>query len=137
MVKLIEKGVYFKDGKLIRAKTPDLTAKKGTMAYKILSAHNHSGDDKKLNIKFDEITSHDITYVGIIQTAKASGLEKFPIPYTLTNCHNSLCAVGGTINEDVTFSAYLQLKSMAVRSCHHTLRLFTNICVKCALIAVQ
>ncbi|MBE5733421.1 MAG: hydratase [Clostridiales bacterium] len=100
MVKLIEKGVYFKDGKLIRAKTPDLTAKKGTMAYKILSAHNHSGDDKKLNIKFDEITSHDITYVGIIQTAKASGLEKFPIPYTLTNCHNSLCAVGGTINED-------------------------------------
>ena len=100
MIKLIEKGVYFKDGKLIRAKTPDLTAKKGTMAYKILSAHNHSGDDKKLNIKFDEITSHDITYVGIIQTAKASGLEKFPIPYTLTNCHNSLCAVGGTINED-------------------------------------
>ncbi|MBR2449188.1 MAG: hydratase, partial [Clostridia bacterium] len=100
MVKLIEKGVYFKDGKLVRAKAKDDAAKKGTMAYKILSAHNLSSDDKKLNVKFDEITSHDITYVGIIQTAKASGLDKFPLPYTLTNCHNSLCAVGGTINED-------------------------------------
>ena len=100
MVKLIEKGVYFKDGKLVRAKAKDDAAKKGTMAYKILSAHNLSNDDKKLNVKFDEITSHDITYVGIIQTAKASGLDKFPLPYTLTNCHNSLCAVGGTINED-------------------------------------
>ena len=100
MVKLIEKGVYFKDGKLVRAKSKDDAAKKGTMAYKILSAHNLSNDDKKLNVKFDEITSHDITYVGIIQTAKASGLDKFPLPYTLTNCHNSLCAVGGTINED-------------------------------------
>ena len=100
MVKLIEKGVYYKAGKLVRAKGKDQVAKKGTMAYKILSAHNLSNDDNKLNVKFDEITSHDITYVGIIQTAKASGLEKFPIPYTLTNCHNSLCAVGGTINED-------------------------------------
>ncbi|MBQ7235590.1 MAG: hydratase [Clostridia bacterium] len=100
MIKLIEKGVYFKDGKLIRAKMKDETAKKGTMAYKILAAHNISGDENKLNVKFDEITSHDITYVEIIQTAKASGLDKFPIPYTLTNCHNSLCAVGGTINED-------------------------------------
>ena len=100
MVKLIEKGVYFKDGKLVRAKKPDPEMKKGTMAYKILSAHNVSGNDQKLNVKFDEITSHDITYVGIIQTAKASGLDKFPLPYTLTNCHNSLCAVGGTINED-------------------------------------
>ncbi len=100
MIKLIEKGVYYQGGKLIRAKKADETAKKGTMAYKILSAHNVSGDDKKLNVKFDEITSHDITYVGIIQTAKASGLTEFPIPYTLTNCHNSLCAVGGTINED-------------------------------------
>ena len=100
MIKLIEKGVYFKDGKLVRAKTKDENAKKGTLSYKILSAHNLSGDDKKLNVKFDEITSHDITYVGIIQTAKASGLDKFPLPYTLTNCHNSLCAVGGTINED-------------------------------------
>ena len=100
MIKLIEKGVYLKNGKLVKAKTVDKENAKKTISYKILSAHNFSGDDKKLNVKFDEITSHDITYVGIIQTAKASGLEKFPIPYTLTNCHNSLCAVGGTINED-------------------------------------
>ncbi len=100
MIKLIEKGVYFVDGKLVKAKTQDKDAKKGTIAYKILSSHNISSNPDKLNVKFDEITSHDITYVGIIQTAKASGLTKFPIPYTLTNCHNSLCAVGGTINED-------------------------------------
>ena len=75
-------------------------AKKNTIAYDILQAHNTSGDEKKLQIKFDKLTSHDITFVGIIQTARASGLEKFPIPYVLTNCHNSLCAVGGTINED-------------------------------------
>ena len=100
MIKLINKGVYFKNGKLVKASKPDAEAKKGTMAYKILESHNVSGDMNKLNVKFDEITSHDITYVGIIQTAKASGLEKFPLPYTLTNCHNSLCAVGGTINED-------------------------------------
>ncbi|MCQ2578982.1 MAG: hydratase, partial [Treponema sp.] len=73
---------------------------KKTMAYSILQKHNTSGDAAKLKIKFDKITSHDITYVGIIQTARASGLEKFPLPYVLTNCHNSLCAVGGTINED-------------------------------------
>lgn len=75
-------------------------ASKNTMAYDILTKHNTSDNDKKLKIKFDKITSHDITFVGIIQTARASGLEKFPIPYVLTNCHNSLCAVGGTINED-------------------------------------
>ena len=75
-------------------------AAKNTLAYQILQAHNTSGNDKKLQIKFDKLTSHDITFVGIIQTARASGLEKFPIPYVLTNCHNSLCAVGGTINED-------------------------------------
>lgn len=75
-------------------------AKKGTIAYGILKAHNTSGNMEKLKIKFDKLTSHDITFVGIIQTARASGLEKFPIPYVLTNCHNSLCAVGGTINED-------------------------------------
>ena len=75
-------------------------AAKGTMAYSILEAHNTSGNMKQLQIKFDKLTSHDITFVGIIQTARASGLEKFPIPYVLTNCHNSLCAVGGTINED-------------------------------------
>ncbi len=70
------------------------------MAYSILQAHNTSGDAENLKIKFDAMASHDITFVGIIQTARASGLEKFPIPYVLTNCHNSLCAVGGTINED-------------------------------------
>ena len=75
-------------------------AKTGTMAYSILQSHNTSGDKKKLKIKFDKLTSHDITFVGIIQTARASGIEKFPMPYVLTNCHNSLCAVGGTINED-------------------------------------
>ena len=75
-------------------------AAKNTMAYGILNEHNTSGNMNKLQIKFDKLTSHDITFVGIIQTARASGLEKFPIPYVLTNCHNSLCAVGGTINED-------------------------------------
>ena len=75
-------------------------AKQGTIAYGILKDHNTSGNMEQLKIKFDKLTSHDITYVGIIQTARASGLEKFPIPYVLTNCHNSLCAVGGTINED-------------------------------------
>ena len=75
-------------------------AKTGTMAYSILQAHNTSGDAENLKIKFDAMASHDITFVGIIQTARASGLERFPIPYVLTNCHNSLCAVGGTINED-------------------------------------
>ena len=75
-------------------------AKCGTIAYGILNAHNVSGNMEKLQIKFDKLTSHDITFVGIIQTARASGMEKFPVPYVLTNCHNSLCAVGGTINED-------------------------------------
>ena len=82
-------------------KTADkAAAKQGTIAYGILKDHNTSGNMEQLKIKFDKLTSHDITYVGIIQTARASGLEKFPIPYVLTNCHNSLCAVGGTINED-------------------------------------
>ena len=75
-------------------------AKQGTIAYGILKAHNTSDNMEKLKIRFDKLTSHDITFVGIIQTARASGLEKFPMPYVLTNCHNSLCAVGGTINED-------------------------------------
>lgn len=76
------------------------SARENTMAYRILSAHNVSGDKKNLKVKFDALASHDITYVGIVQTARASGLKEFPIPYVLTNCHNSLCAVGGTINED-------------------------------------
>ena len=100
MIKLINKSVKYKNGRLSRCDKDMAERKTGSMAYKILQAHNQSGDPAKLKIKFDEITSHDITYVGIVQTAKASGLEKFPIPYTLTNCHNSLCAVGGTINED-------------------------------------
>ena len=75
-------------------------AAKNTIAYGILKNHNTSGNMDKLMIKFDKLTSHDITFVGIIQTARASGLTRFPIPYVLTNCHNSLCAVGGTINED-------------------------------------
>lgn len=100
MIKLIENGVSYINGKLVKAGAECVVNKDKGMAFKILKAHNWSGNDNKLKIKFDEITSHDITYVGIIQTAKASGLQKFPIPYTLTNCHNSLCAVGGTINED-------------------------------------
>ena len=100
MIKLINSGVIYSGGKLVRAKSVPICGKEKTIAFKILSAHNTSGDNAKLKLKFDEITSHDITYVGIIQTAKASGLTEFPLPYTLTNCHNSLCAVGGTINED-------------------------------------
>ena len=101
-MKLWEKGAYLVNGKLSEdaAGSNAADGAKKTIAYSILQKHNTSGDDKKLKIKFDKITSHDITYVGIIQTARASGLEKFPLPYVLTNCHNSLCAVGGTINED-------------------------------------
>ena len=111
MIKLYDGGAYLVNGEelvtdeaLLKSRTgKDISkeeAAKGTIAYSILQAHNKSGNDKKLNIKFDKLTSHDITFVGIIQTARASGLTKFPIPYVLTNCHNSLCAVGGTINED-------------------------------------
>ena len=101
MIKLIENGQFLTEGALApNAVTDKNEAKKNTMAYRILEAHNTSGNMDKLKIKFDAMASHDITYVGIIQTARASGLEEFPIPYVLTNCHNSLCAVGGTINED-------------------------------------
>ena len=102
MIRLINEGVYLVDGKIVKGgnlPAPD-AAREGTMAYKILRAHNKSDDSKKMHISFDALMSHDITYVGIIQTARASGLEKFPLPYAMTNCHNSLCAVGGTINED-------------------------------------
>ena len=99
-MKLWEKGAYLVNGKLTDAGSNPADGAKKTMAYSILQKHNTSGDAAKLKIKFDKITSHDITYVGIIQTARASGLEKFPLPYVLTNCHNSFCAVGGTINED-------------------------------------
>lgn len=115
MIKLYEHGAYLLNGTeiiedvndaqaAVAAKTGQQVAKeeaaKNTIAYRILEAHNTSSDMERLKIKFDKLTSHDITFVGIIQTARASGLEKFPIPYVLTNCHNSLCAVGGTINED-------------------------------------
>ncbi len=101
MVKLTNGGVFYKDGKFSDKSTLSVEeARKNTIAYSILTSHNVSGNDSFLNIKFDAMASHDITYVGIIQTAKASGLKKFPLPYVLTNCHNSLCAVGGTINED-------------------------------------
>ncbi|RPF42202.1 aconitate hydratase [Hydrogenoanaerobacterium saccharovorans] len=117
MVTLSNTGVYLIDGHKIipeddareltipsdntsKSTSAKETARKGTMAYRILQQHNTADNMDRLKIKFDAMTSHDITYVGIVQTARASGLEKFPIPYVLTNCHNSLCAVGGTINED-------------------------------------
>ena len=113
MIQLFSEGVYLVDGttlvkeseagalkQLVGEKVSKEDAAKNTIAYGILRDHNTSGNMEKLQIKFDKLTSHDITFVGIIQTARASGIEKFPVPYVLTNCHNSLCAVGGTINED-------------------------------------
>ena len=111
MIKLYKGGAYLVNGTELIEDTQEVSAKlghavdkaeaaKATIAYSILEAHNTSSNMDRLKIKFDKLTSHDITFVGIIQTARASGLEKFPIPYVLTNCHNSLCAVGGTINED-------------------------------------
>ncbi len=113
MLKLYDKGVYLLHGERVieedeRAlleqqlgKVPDKEeARKGTIAYGIMEAHNTSGNMDQLKLRFDSMASHDITFVGIVQTAKASGMTKFPLPYVLTNCHNSLCAVGGTINED-------------------------------------
>ncbi len=123
MVKLFQQGGYLIDGMLVESDAVNLDqinstlsgkgkesvteaslnpelAKTGTMSYKILESHNTSGSMENLEIIFDAMASHDITYVGIIQTARASGLDEFPLPYVLTNCHNSLCAVGGTINED-------------------------------------
>lgn len=113
MVSLYDGGIYLVKGKdivpeaqadkvqALTGKCPDKEeAKKGTIAYSILKAHNTSGNMEKLKLRFDSMASHDITFVGIVQTAKASGMEQFPLPYVLTNCHNTLCAVGGTINED-------------------------------------
>ncbi|MBQ8547575.1 MAG: hydratase, partial [Lachnospiraceae bacterium] len=114
MITLLKNGAYVVNGEVIedtadgKQKVAAMLgsvpaadeAKKATLSYGILEAHNTSGSMDKLKIKFDKLTSHDITFVGIIQTARASGLTEFPVPYVLTNCHNSLCAVGGTINED-------------------------------------
>jgi len=105
MITIKNQGVYLKDNALIDAAQAQglpapAEAKKNTISYSILEAHNTSGNMDALKIKMDAMASHDITYVGIIQTARASGLKEFPLPYVLTNCHNSLCAVGGTINED-------------------------------------
>ena len=115
MIKLLEGGAWLVDGAQVIPDGPEAAAaveaavgkkpvkeeaKKETISYGILESHNTSDNMENLKIRFDKLTSHDITFVGIIQTARASGLTKFPIPYVLTNCHNSLCAVGGTINED-------------------------------------
>lgn len=125
MIKLLDHGIYLLHGQVLLEDADTLkmedvngrltnagmkplsvgsikkaAARTGTIAYRILTEHNTSGDSHKLKIRFDSLASHDITYVGIIQTAIASGLKEFPVPYVLTNCHNSLCAVGGTINED-------------------------------------
>ena len=113
MIKLYNRGIYLKDGTEIipeeeaeavfaarNQKADREAARKGTIAWSILQAHNRSGSMEKLRLRFDAMASHDITFVGIIQTAKASGMDHFPMPYVLTNCHNTLCAVGGTINED-------------------------------------
>ena len=113
MIKLYEGGTYLINGSELVTEAEALSlksklghevdkqeAKTGTIAYGILAAHNISKHMENLNIKFDAMTSHDITYVGIIQTARASGMKDFPVSFNLTNCHNSLCAVGGTLNED-------------------------------------
>ena len=116
MIRLETQGVYLVNGTEVvteqdAARVQQLTgvlpdkaaARRGTIAYGILESHNRSGDMAQLKIGFDAMASHDITYVGIIQTARASGMERFPLPYVLTCCHNSLCAVGGTINDDDHF----------------------------------
>lgn len=101
MIKLTENAVVLKNGAPAAVQPGDAAeGRRKTIAYSILKAHDHSADEAKLSLRFDSLVSHDITYVGVIQTAKGSGLERFPVPYVLTNCHNSLCAVGGTINED-------------------------------------
>lgn len=113
MISLYKEGIYLLNGTEVipeseASRAPQLSgeqngqeeARHETITYGILKSHNTSGDMNRLRLKFDSMTSHDITFVGVIQTARASGMERFPLPYVLTNCHNSLCAVGGTINED-------------------------------------
>ena len=131
MVELINEGVFYKNGQLVVEKNANFeeveAGRKKTISYGILSKHNHGSNDKELKIKFDALASHDITYVGIIQTARASGLKEFKVPYVLTNCHNSLCAVGGTINEDDHAFGLSAARNMAAYLCLRILRLFTNI----------
>lgn len=146
MVKLYENGVYLLHGRDIIEDGPEaaekLRAKNGhkvlkteaaeqTISYRILKKHNVSDNMEDLNIKFDKLTSHDITFVGIIQTARASGLERFPIPYVLTNCHNSLCAVGGTINEDDHMFGLTCAKNTAVSMCRPTRQSYTSTQERC------
>mgnify|MGYP004473157821 FL=1 len=101
MIQCFDKGVFLEKGQLCESTgVPAARPRENTMAWQILQAHNVSGDPERLQVRFDAMVSHDITYVGIIQQARASGMKEFPLPYALTNCHNSLCAVGGTINED-------------------------------------
>ncbi|NLF59076.1 MAG: hydratase, partial [Candidatus Hydrogenedens sp.] len=103
MITVNKEGAYLVNGKPAAGGgtlSDPAAGREKTIAYNILRAHQQGGDAKKLRLRFDALASHDITYVGIIQTARASGLKQFPVPYALTNCHNSLCAVGGTINED-------------------------------------
>ncbi len=100
MLKLHDGPVVWRGGRPVAAPDADMAGRENTIAYSILRAHDAGGAQDKLRIKFDSLISHDITYVGVIQTARASGMTRFPVPYVLTNCHNSLCAVGGTINED-------------------------------------
>ena len=137
MIALLKGGAYYVDGALVaddeaglaelkrRGKTysPE-EGRKGTMAYGILSAHN-SGDEQNLKIKFDSLTSHDITYVGIIQTARASGMDSFPVPYVLTNCHNSLCAVGAPLTRTTTSSPSPRPNDTAASTCPPIWRLST------------
>ena len=127
MVTLYDSGVYLLNGKTLvpekeaqgQVNVTKEDAKKSTIAYGILQSHNVSDDPDNLKIRFDAITSHDLTYVGIIQTARASGLDKFPLPYVLTCCHNSLCAVGGTINEDDHLFGLTACKKFGA-TCHRT-----------------
>lgn len=140
MIGLIDATTYYLNGKLVsenelKVSGTKSSGKKGTIAYSILSSHNLSSDDNKLNLRFDALASHDITYVGIIQSAKASGLKEFPVPYVLTNCHNSLCAVGGTINEDDHVFGLSCAKNTAGFTSLQMWRLYTAICARCLQVA--
>jgi len=138
MVKLIKSGVYYMEDRIVKESQAFMTsdkkekAVKNTLSYAIIKAHD-AGDGVNLKLRFDALASHDITYVGIIQNAKASGLKEFPVPYTLTNCHNSLCAVGGTINEDDHVFGLSAAKKYGGDYVLRTLPSFTNICANAPL----